>query len=85
MQSAHGTDSDRYAPHGVYAAQDHERYVALAVETAAEWTALAAVVRPAASEYLYFVAKGDGTHVFSRSYAEHLANVTRYQRSRDLR
>ncbi len=41
---------------------------------------LAAVVHPAASEYLYFVAKGDGTHVFSRSYAEHLANVTRYQR-----
>ncbi len=45
MQSAHGTDSDRYAPHGVYAAQDHERYVALAVETADEWTALAAVVQ----------------------------------------
>jgi UPF0755 protein len=41
---------------------------------------LAAVVRPAASEYLYFVAKGDGTHIFSRSYAEHLANVARYQR-----
>jgi UPF0755 protein len=44
---------------------------------------LAAVVRPAASEYLYFVAKGDGTHIFSRSYAEHLVNVTRYQRRRD--
>ncbi len=41
---------------------------------------LAAVVRPAASEYLYFVARGDGTHVFSRSYAEHLANVARFQR-----
>jgi len=46
---------------------------------------LAAVVRPAESEYLYFVAKGDGTHIFSRSYAEHLANVTRYQRRRDSR
>ena len=41
---------------------------------------LAAVVRPAASEYLYFVARGDGTHVFARSYAEHLANVGRFQR-----
>ena len=39
-----------------------------------------AVLRPAASEYLYFVAKGDGTHVFARSYAEHLDNVARYQR-----
>lgn len=46
---------------------------------------LAATVRPAASEYLYFVAKGDGTHIFSRSYAEHLANVARYQRGRDSR
>ena len=46
---------------------------------------LAAVVRPAASEYLYFVAKGDGTHIFSRSYAEHLANVARYQGRRDSR
>jgi UPF0755 protein len=42
--------------------------------------ALAAVVRPAASEYLYFVARGDGTHVFARSYSEHLANVARFQR-----
>ncbi len=46
---------------------------------------IAAVVRPAASEYLYFVARGDGTHIFSRSYAEHLANVARYQRRRDSR
>lgn len=41
---------------------------------------LTAVLRPATSEYLYFVAKGDGTHVFSRSYAEHLVNVAHYQR-----
>jgi UPF0755 protein len=43
---------------------------------------LLAVVRPAQSELLYFVSRKDGTHVFARSYAEHLANVNRYQRSR---
>lgn len=43
---------------------------------------LAAVVQPAQSEYLYFVARGDGTHVFARSYNEHLANVARFQRGR---
>jgi UPF0755 protein len=41
---------------------------------------LAAVVHPAETDYLYFVARNDGTHVFARSYAQHLANVARYQR-----
>jgi UPF0755 protein len=43
---------------------------------------LAAVVTPAESEYLFFVARGDGTHVFARSFGEHVANVNRYQRRR---
>jgi UPF0755 protein len=42
--------------------------------------ALAAVVRPAASDYLYFVSRNDGTHVFSRSYRDHVAAVNRHQR-----
>ncbi len=33
---------------------------------------LKAVVLPAESDFLYFVARGDGTHSFSRTYAEHL-------------
>ncbi|MFC1545772.1 endolytic transglycosylase MltG, partial [Gemmatimonadota bacterium] len=33
---------------------------------------LRAVVDPADSDFLYFVARGDGTHTFSRTYAEHL-------------
>jgi UPF0755 protein len=40
---------------------------------------LRAVVRPAESAYLFFVSRNDGTHVFSRSYEEHVANVERYQ------
>jgi peptidoglycan lytic transglycosylase G len=43
---------------------------------------LRAVVRPAETDYLYFVSRNDGTHVFARTYAEHEANVDRYQRRR---
>ena len=42
--------------------------------------ALLAAVQPAATDALYFVARGDGTSVFSRSLQEHNAAVDRYQR-----
>jgi len=41
--------------------------------------ALRAAVRPATTEYLYFVAKGDGSHQFSRTLEEHNRAVARYQ------
>jgi len=44
--------------------------------------ALRAVVEPADSDYLFFVSRNDGTHVFARSYREHVANVNRHQRRR---
>jgi len=42
--------------------------------------ALEAAVDPAPGDALYFVARGDGSHAFSRSLAEHNAAVDRYQR-----
>jgi UPF0755 protein len=42
--------------------------------------ALRAVVTPAESDYLYFVARNDGTHVFSSSFREHSRAVERYQK-----
>jgi UPF0755 protein len=41
--------------------------------------ALEAVFAPEASSYLYFVSRNDGTHVFSRTEAEHIVNVRRFQ------
>jgi UPF0755 protein len=43
--------------------------------------ALRAVVEPAQAEYLYFVARKDGTHQFSRTYTEHVRAVNRFQRN----
>jgi len=42
--------------------------------------ALRAVVKPAETDYLYFVSRNDGTHQFSRTYREHVNAVNRYQR-----
>jgi UPF0755 protein len=41
--------------------------------------ALMAAAQPLDGETLYFVARGDGSHQFSRSYAEHREAVRRYQ------
>ena len=42
---------------------------------------LDAATHPAATDYLYFVARGDGTSVFSATLAEHNRAVNRYQRA----
>jgi UPF0755 protein len=41
--------------------------------------AVEAVLKPATSDYLYFVARGDGTHVFSRDLKTHNYYVREYQ------
>jgi UPF0755 protein len=38
-----------------------------------------AVLQPAKTDYLYFVAKPDGSHAFSATFEEHQRNVQRYQ------
>jgi UPF0755 protein len=43
---------------------------------------LRAVVEPAESDYLFFVSRNDGSHVFAKSFTEHVNNVNRFQRSR---
>jgi len=40
---------------------------------------LMAVVQPASTDYLYYVAKPDGTHAFSSNLADHNANMKKYQ------
>ena len=42
--------------------------------------ALAAAVNPAATEYLYFVAAGDGGHAFAKTLAEHNSNVAKWRK-----
>lgn len=41
--------------------------------------ALAATLRPAQTDALYFVSRGDGSHVFSATLQEHNAAVIKYQ------
>ncbi|NPV82853.1 MAG: endolytic transglycosylase MltG [Candidatus Aminicenantes bacterium] len=50
-------------------------------------SSLQAALHPAPVDYLYFVSRNDGSHVFNRSYQEHLKAVSKYQlkNSRRLR
>ena len=42
--------------------------------------AIAGVLNPASTEYLFFVADGSGRHKFAATYAEHNRNVAAYRR-----
>jgi UPF0755 protein len=43
-------------------------------------SAIQAVLEPAETEYLFFLAKGDGSHAFAITYEEHLQNQELYQK-----
>jgi UPF0755 protein len=45
---------------------------------------IAAALYPAKTSFLYFVARQDGLHVFSRTYAEHLRTIARIRRGEQL-
>jgi len=42
--------------------------------------AIEAALKPTESNYLFFVSKNDGTHVFSETYRDHVNAVNKYQR-----
>ncbi len=42
--------------------------------------AILAVLYPADTDYLFFVANGEGGHNFSKTYSQHLRNVAKYRR-----
>lgn len=41
---------------------------------------LQAVLQPAQTDYLFYYAKGDGSHAFAKTFEEHLENQKKYQR-----
>lgn len=41
---------------------------------------LQAVLQPAKTDYLFYYAKGDGSHAFAKTFEEHLENQRKYQR-----
>lgn len=47
--------------------------------------ALEAVIAPKPSDYLFFVSRNDGTHVFTRNYRDHSAAVNRLQKNPNAR
>ncbi len=44
--------------------------------------AMAATMNPDGTGYFYFVSRNNGTHIFSKTFAEHDRNVTKFQRNK---
>jgi UPF0755 protein len=47
--------------------------------------AIEAVLHPEANDYFFFVSKGDGTHVFTRKYQDHVEAVNSWQKNTKAR
>ena len=71
-----------YGGHGETVERTEEFAPAFERAVASGKPALVAVLHPAPGSALYFVARGDGTHVFADTLDEHNRNVDCYQRKR---
>lgn len=71
-------DLERDTPYNTYVREGLPPGPICSPGQAAMW----AVLNPAPVDYLYFVARGDGGHVFSTDYQGQVNNVNRYQRRR---
>ncbi|MCX7626303.1 MAG: endolytic transglycosylase MltG [Candidatus Sumerlaeaceae bacterium] len=49
-----------------------------------QMNSLVATFKPAQTNYLFYVYKGDGSHAFAETYEEHLANIRLYRKSSPL-
>jgi UPF0755 protein len=47
--------------------------------------AMKAIIEPAESEYLFFVSKNDGTHIFTKNYGDHQKAVIDFQKNPQAR
>lgn len=43
------------------------------------WSSLLAVIQPEQTDFLYYVAKPDGSHAFASTYQQHNQNIKKYQ------
>ncbi len=43
-------------------------------------SSIQAVLQPAKTDYLFYYSKGDGSHVFAKTFEEHLENQKKYQK-----
>lgn len=70
-------DLDSYTPYNTYTFRGYPKGP---ICSPAKSTIMA-TLNPASVDYLFFVSKNDGSHVFSRDIAEHNRYVNMYQRS----
>ena len=74
-------DLQRYSPYNTYAIPA----LPLGPIASPGGDAIAAVLKPEESDYLYFVSDNNGSHFFTRTYQDHLKFVKEYQQSRSRR